>query len=135
MLFIDEQNYTLKNVAQDCATSYEGFWILVENGVRTLAQLLKLQTDDPLPEIRSTVDTPLVLHGGSGLSDDDFKNTVREGIAKVNIFTDLCLAGAEGFKAGLDQGMSYLEARNLKVEYIKEAVKKKIILFGSQNKG
>ena len=87
-----------------------------------------------LKEIRNTVDTPLVLHGGSGLSDDDFKNTVREGIAKVNIFTDLCLAGAEGFKAGLDQGMGYLEARNLKVSYIKEAVKRKMILFGSENK-
>ena len=87
-----------------------------------------------LKEIRNTIDTPLVLHGGSGLSDDDFKNTVREGIAKVNIFTDLCLAGAEGFKAGLDQGMSYLEARNLKVQYIKEAVKRKMILFGSENK-
>ena len=68
-----------------------------------------------LVEIRNTVDTPLVLHGGSGLSDDDFKSTVREGIAKVNIFTDLCLAGAEGFKAGLDKGMDYLNARNLKV--------------------
>ena len=89
---------------------------------------------DRLKEIRNTVDTPLVLHGGSGLSDDDFKNTIKEGIAKVNIFTDLCLAGAEGFKAGLEQGMGYLEARNLKVQYIKEAVKKKMILFGSVDK-
>ena len=36
-----------------------------------------------LKEIRANVDTPLVLHGGSGLSDDDFRNTIREGIAKV----------------------------------------------------
>lgn len=42
-----------------------------------------------LREIRKKVATPLVLHGGSGLSDDDFRNTVKEGIAKVNIFTDL----------------------------------------------
>lgn len=87
-----------------------------------------------LKEIRATIDTPLVLHGGSGLSDDDFRNTVREGIAKVNIFTDLCVAGNEAMKEGLEKGLSYLEIRNLKVEKIKEVVKNKILLFGSANK-
>ena len=87
-----------------------------------------------LKEIRATIDTPLVLHGGSGLSDDDFKNTVREGIAKVNIFTDLCVAGTEAMKEGLEKGLSYLEIRNLKVEKIKAVVKNKITLFGSVNK-
>ena len=87
-----------------------------------------------LKEIRATIDTPLVLHGGSGLSDDDFRNTVREGIAKVNIFTDLCVAGTEAMKEGLEKGLSYLEIRNLKVEKIKAVVKNKITLFGSVNK-
>lgn len=87
-----------------------------------------------LKAIRASLSTPLVLHGGSGLSDDDFRNTVREGIAKVNIFTDLCVAGIEGMKEGLEKDLPYLEIRNLKVEKIKEAVKKKILLFGSDNK-
>lgn len=87
-----------------------------------------------LKEIRAKVDTPLVLHGGSGLSDDDFKTTIREGIAKVNIFTDLCLAGKKAMKDGEEKGLDYLSTRNLKVEYIKEAVKAKIRLFGSENK-
>jgi fructose-bisphosphate aldolase class II len=87
-----------------------------------------------LKEIRKRIDTPLVLHGGSGLSDDDFKNTVKEGIAKVNIFTDLCLAGDKAMKEGLEKGLGYLETRKLKVKYIKEAVKNKIKLFGSENK-
>ena len=87
-----------------------------------------------LREIRARIDTPLVLHGGSGLSDDDFRNTVRDGIAKVNIFTDLCLAGERATKKGLDDGIGYLETRNLKVEYIKNAVKEKIKLFGCENK-
>ncbi len=89
---------------------------------------------DRLKAIRSRIDTPLVLHGGSGLSDDDFRNTVKEGIAKVNIFTDLCLAGERAMKDGLEKGIGYLETRKLKVEYIKEAVKNKIRLFGSENK-
>lgn len=87
-----------------------------------------------LKDIRAAVDTPLVLHGGSGLSEDDFKNTVREGIAKVNIFTDLCLAGDRATADGREQGLGYLETRNLKVKYIKEEVKKKMVIFGSVNK-
>ena len=87
-----------------------------------------------LKKIRKAVDTPLVLHGGSGLSDDDFRNTIREGIAKVNIFTDLCLAGDRATTDGNTQGIGYLETRNLKVQYIKEAVKEKIRLFGSEGK-
>ena len=87
-----------------------------------------------LKEIRAKVDTPLVLHGGSGLSDDDFRETIREGIAKVNIFTDLCLAGDRAVAEGLEKGIGYLETRNLKVAYIKEEVKKKMQLFGSVGK-
>ena len=87
-----------------------------------------------LKEISGAVKVPLVLHGGSGLSDDDFKNTIRNGIAKVNIFTDLCLAGERAMKDGEEKKLGYLETRNLKVEYIKEAVKHKMALFGSINK-
>lgn len=89
---------------------------------------------DRLCQIREKLDTPLVLHGGSGLSDDDFRNTIREGIAKVNIFTDLCLAGDRAMKKGIEDGIGYLETRKLKVEYIKEAVKTKMQLFGSVGK-
>jgi len=84
-----------------------------------------------LVEIRKALDTPLVLHGGSGLSDDDFRNTIRCGIAKVNIFTDLCNAGNRAMKQGLEEGKAYLDIRNMKVEEIKKAVKEKITLFGS----
>jgi hypothetical protein len=86
-----------------------------------------------LKQIRSALDTPLVLHGGSGLSDDDFRNTIASGIAKVNIFTDLCIAGENAMKN--NKSLSYLEIRNKKVEAIKEATMKKILLFGSNNKG
>ncbi len=39
--------------------------------------------------LRSTVDVPLVLHGSSGVSDDDLRTAVRSGITKVNIATHL----------------------------------------------
>ena len=90
-----------------------------------------------LRKIRETIDTPLVLHGGSGLSDDDFRNTIKNGIAKVNIFTDLCVAGEDataqnlGDKSGFN---GYLTLRSHKVEAMKKAVMEKIILFGSNGK-
>lgn len=87
-----------------------------------------------LKEIRENVDTPLVLHGGSGLSDDDFRNTIKQGIAKVNIFTDLCVAGENAVKQAISESKGYLEMRNMKVNAIKEAVKTKMKLFGSENK-
>lgn len=42
-----------------------------------------------LREIRAKCPVPLVLHGGSGLSDRDFRNCVQGGISKINIYTEL----------------------------------------------
>lgn len=89
---------------------------------------------DRLREIRAAVDAPLVLHGGSGLSDEDFRCSIREGMAKVNIFTDLCLAGQRAMAEGISAGRDYLTIRNMKVEAIKEAVKTKMRLFGCEDK-
>ena len=91
-----------------------------------------------LRKIRSALDTPLVLHGGSGLSDDDFRNTIKNGIAKVNIFTDLCFAGELAMRANAtnaERGMyGYLDTRNAKVAAMKEATMKKMLLFGSNGR-
>ena len=42
-----------------------------------------------LSEIRQVVDIPLVLHGASGLSDEDVSDCVKRGICKVNFATEL----------------------------------------------
>ena len=91
-----------------------------------------------LAKIREALSTPLVLHGGSGLSDEDFKNTIKNGIAKVNIFTDLCIAGERAMASGAGDGskgmMGYLSVRNQKVQAMKQAVIEKMLVFGSANK-
>ena len=87
-----------------------------------------------LGEIHRAVNVPLVLHGGSGLSEDDFKNSIKNGVAKVNIFTDMELAGVRAMQEGLAGGLDYLEIRNRKVAAIRETVKEKIRIFGSVNK-
>lgn len=53
---------------------------------------------DTLAGIRAATDTPLVLHGGSGSGDDNLRRCAREGICKVNIYTDLYLAAMAAVK-------------------------------------
>ncbi len=42
-----------------------------------------------LMDIKSLVNTPLVLHGATGLKDEDVKNAIKHGVVKVNINSDL----------------------------------------------
>lgn len=78
---------------------------------------------------------PLVLHGGSGLSDTDFKTAVKEGVAKVNIFTDIDKAGKRGIEAGLAAGeKSMMGLIPYEIDAMKEVVRDKILLFSSNGK-
>lgn len=51
-----------------------------------------------LSEIRKAVDIPLVLHGASGLSDEDVIDCVKRGICKVNFATELRAAYTDAVK-------------------------------------
>ena len=56
-----------------------------------------------LSEIRKVVDIPLVLHGASGLSDQDVRDCVARGICKVNFATELRKAYTDAGKALLQE--------------------------------
>lgn len=127
--------YTTVKEATDFVNATGVDALAVAIGTAHGAYKAKPQLDiERLKEIHAAIPTPLVLHGGSGLSDDDFRNTVREGISKVNIFTDLCIAGANAMKDAANAGADYLKTREMRVEYINAAVKQKIELFGSVGK-
>ena len=51
-----------------------------------------------LQAIRDAVDVPLVLHGASGLSDDELASAVELGVAKINVGTSLHQAALSGFR-------------------------------------
>jgi len=77
----------------------------------------------------------LVLHGGSGIPDDDIKKSVELGIRKININTELRVAFSSGLKEALDGG----ETTPYKFiapaqEVMEKIVKEKILLCGSDNK-
>ena len=60
----------------------------------------KLQTD-LIKKIASTVSTPLVLHGGSGISDEDFRGAINAGISIIHINTELRVAYQQALKGEL----------------------------------
>ena len=78
---------------------------------------------------------PLVLHGGSGLSDNDFHEAIKRGVCKVNIFTDIDRAGKEGIEIGLAAGAASLSAlMPYMLDAMRTVVRNKIELFGSANR-
>ena len=52
-----------------------------------------------IKEIHSAIDTPLVLHGASGLSDEVLRDCIAAGITKINFATELRQAYTNGIKA------------------------------------
>ncbi|MBZ4646429.1 MAG: ketose-bisphosphate aldolase [Clostridia bacterium] len=81
-----------------------------------------------LRDIKARVNVPLVLHGGSGLSDDDFRNCIRNGISKINIFTDMSLSAVNTLRTELgylSNSDDYATAKNKK-EFIVETVTRKV---------
>ena len=91
---------------------------------------------DRIVAIRQAIpETPLVLHGGSGLSDEDFRRAIQCGIAKVNIFTDINVAGARAIREAVQaEKCAMTDLMNLQVEAVKEATMQKMRLFGSEGK-
>ncbi|MDO4614063.1 MAG: class II fructose-bisphosphate aldolase [Lachnospiraceae bacterium] len=70
--------------------------------------------------ISSAADIPLVMHGGSGLSDSAIRKSIEAGITKIDIFTDLDISAAQGCIQAVNDGVnSYAEI----IPYIEHSVK------------
>lgn len=87
---------------------------------------------DRIRTIADKTGIPLVLHGGSGLADDDFRTAVSLGICKINIFTDIDKAGKAGIEEGLRNGVGNLMGLiPYEIASMKKVVSNKLELFGS----
>ena len=85
-----------------------------------------------ITRIREATPVPLVLHGGSGLSDSDFREAVRRGIAKINIFTDANAAAAKAAHDGWKEGIGMTDLIPGEVEAVKSSVMEKMRLFNCE---
>ncbi len=89
---------------------------------------------DRLKKIYELSEKPLVLHGGSGLSDEDFRATIDNGIRKINICTELCGALYDSYQNSYHKGYSFEKMLTAAKDSVKETVKSKMRLFGSSGK-
>ncbi len=83
--------------------------------------------------IRGLVNIPLVLHGGSGLSDEDFRAAIEAGINIVHINTEIRQAWRHGMEEGLKENPEEIAPYKIypaTVEEIKKIVKHKLEIFG-----
>lgn len=90
-----------------------------------------------MKEISEKINIPLVLHGGTGLSDNIIKESIKNGICKVNINTELQIEWSKGLKDYIEENPNIYDPRKIikaGEKNMKLAIKNKILLLGSNNK-
>lgn len=87
---------------------------------------------DRLKEIKQRNQLPLVLHGGSGTSEEDFKSCIHNGICKINVATAIQLGVTEKIRQYVaSPDANYIDMKYKIVEASKEVVSNHINLFES----
>lgn len=94
---------------------------------------------DRLEEIRGKLNDSvgLVLHGGSGIPEEDIRASIRLGIVKININTELRVAYIQTLRKSLSDNpeeTTPYKIMPLAIEAVQKVVEEKIKLFGSENK-
>ena len=90
-----------------------------------------------LSEIREVVDIPLVLHGASGLSDEDVMDCVKRGICKVNFATELRAAYSKAVKELLEEKPDTIDPKaygKTAIAAVKELVMARMKVCGCDGK-
>jgi len=87
-----------------------------------------------LAAIRGRVDIPLVLHGGSGLADEQFRSAINGGISKINIFTELARASAVRVAEAIAEKPNYFGVIDALRESFREGSASFMDIFGSSER-
>ena len=92
---------------------------------------------DRLSEINGRINIPLVLHGGTGIAEEDIRKAIRSGINKVNVGTDLhysYLITVSDYQCPGKSNVNILNAMKPVKEAIKETVRRWIHVCMSENR-
>ena len=89
---------------------------------------------DRIRLIREKVNIPLVMHGGSGLSVEEYRTAIKNGIRKINYYTYMALAGGKAVKEAMDkvaagESVFYHDIPLIAARAMKENVKEAIRIF------
>lgn len=91
---------------------------------------------DILSEVEQKTHTPLVLHGGTGISPDDFVRCSKTGIKKINIATATFDRVEQSVRSAYESGSinGYYDLQGAEVEGAYQNAKKHILIFATDNK-
>lgn len=90
---------------------------------------------DTIKKIREAAGVPLVLHGGSGITDDDFREAIKAGISIVHINTEIRVAYRKGIQISLSEDPDEVAPyRFMKggLKAMQEVVEKRLRLFSGK---
>ncbi len=79
--------------------------------------------------INAVMGVPMVMHGGSGISDKDFKELIKRGVRKINYYTYMARAGAEAVA-----GKEYTQFHDILADAeagMRENVKNAMLVFSN----
>lgn len=91
---------------------------------------------DILQKVNEMTNTPLVLHGGTGISPDDFVKCSKNGIKKINIATATFDCVEQSVRQAYEQDAinGYYDLHHAEIDGAYQNAKKHIMIFGSNNK-
>lgn len=89
---------------------------------------------DRIKEIKEATGVALVLHGGSGVPDDQIKMAVKAGIRKMNFSTDLCYTFIESVQRQDKDKIAIDLIMKEPIEEVKKFALSKIEVLGSKNR-
>jgi len=142
-----EDHITVKDVEAYMTEPDEALRFFKDTGVDSLAvavgsvhRMKKKEAKldhERIRNISRLVKIPLVLHGSSGVMDDEMRKGIQEGLCKINVATQLNMAFVEGMKKALNEKPEEVDPRKLlevSKELLKKVVKDRIRVFGSAGK-
>lgn len=130
--------YTTPEEAEEyiSKTEVSALAVSIGNAHGQYTESAKLQFD-LLDTINKVSTVPLVLHGSSGINDDDLRKAVEYGICKVNYYTGISKSAVSAIRSKLDENPQWKDYHPLmKVgkDAMKAVIKGKMKVLGSVNK-
>lgn len=119
----------------EAETSVDALAIAIGNAHGNYKDVPKLRFDI-LQKVNGMTNTPLVLHGGTGISPDDFVKCSKNGIKKINIATATFDCVEQSVRQAYEQDAvnGYYDLHHAEIEGAYQNAKKHIMIFGSNNK-
>lgn len=89
---------------------------------------------DRISEIKAAIDIPFVMHGGSGLTKEEFQEAINNGVRKINYYTYMTLCGGKAIKEFLkdkddEPNIFFHDLPNVAINAMKENIVEAIEIF------